>query len=212
LISKHFGLPLGKSILLVPNAVEFNENELFESTVEKSDTILHVGTILPSKNQSGTLLALKTVPDFELYFIGRIKDVKYYHYLLKLGKKRGRVIFPGELAAHEVNDFYRKAKVHVLPSFGECAALVSLEALWNSCEIVVSNNKFTSTNYYKYNEISHLCDPYKIGSIKEAILDAIKYPKMETIDRRKYFEFFNYETVARNIFNAYQSTLAKPLS
>jgi len=207
LIFKHFGLPKGKKTLVVPNAVELNENEVFESPVPKSDIIIQVATLIPSKNQSGTLLALKKLPDFELYFIGRIKDLKYYRYLLKLAKKRGRVFFTGELSQQDVTDFYKKARVHVLPSLGESTGLVTLEAFFHHCEIVVSKDPYSPVRYYKFNEIAHICDPYQVASINMAILDAIKNPKLGTIDRRDYFDLFNYKTVARNTFEAYRSVL-----
>lgn len=206
-LNTHYNIPFKSKI--IPNAIEFKENVFQGQESGTRNIILQVGLIVPNKNQLSTLLALKNFPDYPLYFIGGIADQRYYNYLLKIAKQRGNVYFPGELKSHEVIEFYKKSRIHLLPSLGETTGLVTLEAFNYGCEVIVSNENYLPVNYYRYNEIAHICDPYDVRSITNAVESAFSNPKRPDINIEEYFRFFNYETVAEFTFAAYQSVLAE---
>ena len=95
----------------------------------------------------------------------------------------------------------------MLPSFLETTGLVSLEAKYSGCEIVVSNEKFCPVNYYKFNKIAHLCNPYSLKSIRKAIDNALK-EKKDGIDE-EYKRFFCYDKVAELTVNAYMKLIGE---
>ncbi len=206
MIQKHFKLarPIHHSI--VPNAIEL-PLQTFPVYPKDNNIVIQVGTIIPGKNQMGTLLSLIKEPEIKIYFVGRIQDFNYYQSMLKIAKRRGNVFFTGELSSNEVNEYYQKAKVHVLPSFGETTALVSLEAMLYGCEIVVSNADHIPVKYYKYDEIGHICNPFDTNSIKRSILNAIEHPKYNAVKAKDYFDFFNYSIVAEKTYNSYLNLL-----
>jgi glycosyltransferase involved in cell wall biosynthesis len=207
IITKHFNISVHHSFSVVPNATEPLTGFPASPVIRNKNSVLQVGLISPSKNQLGTLLALYHKPEIPLYFIGRVLDKQYFNHLLKLATARGNVFFIDEMAPEELASHYRQCAVHVLPSFRESPGLVTLEAFQFGCEIVVSDSRFVPVSYYRFNEIAHICNPYDIHSIDTAIREALCNPKQPMINTDKYFSFFNYETVARKTYEAYQSIL-----
>lgn len=207
IIQNHFPLTPERKYLIVPNAFELpSYND--QCVVSKDEKlVIHVGRISPLKNQLGTLSALYKETDYSIIFIGKVEDKHYYDYLYRKAQKRGNVEFIDEIPNEEVTGYYKKAKVHVLPSFGETTGLVSLEAFYYGCEIVVSDYRFLPVDYYRFKEIAHICNPYNVGSITASIRDALNHPKQGMVNKDEYFSFFNYETVARMTYEAYRLLL-----
>lgn len=196
-------------LFTVPNAIEIkknikdNENSKYNYL---NGCILEVARIEPTKNQLGVLLACMN-NNYPIVFVGSVNNSYYYYYeeLKRLANIRGNVYFLGEKTQDELADIYTEAKVHVLPSFRESPGLVSLEALWNNCNIVVSNEKYCPISYYKFDKYAYLCDPYNIDSIGNAIEKA----KKETLrlKNKSYFDDYSYRKVADCTYNAYKNLL-----
>lgn len=89
----------------------------------------------------------------------------------------------------------------MLPSFRESPGLVTLEALFYGCNIVVSDYKFCPVNYYKFDEVGYICDPYSTKSIESAVLEAYYAPSKVVV--QDYFDFFSYKNAAHIIREAY---------
>lgn len=204
-LTSHFSIPLQHKI--IPNAVEFQENNIQSSIDTNKNAILQVGLIVPGKNQLNTLLAMKDFPEYPLYFIGPVANQHYYDHLKRIAKRWGNVYFTGQLKPKEVAELYKNALVHVLPSLAETTGLVTLEALYYGCEVVVSNSRFVPVKYYHFDEVGHICNPYDVRTISTAIKDAINNPKQGSFDKNKYFNFFNYQTVAEKTYEAYLSVI-----
>ena len=207
IIQKDFTFSANIPVAIIPNAIELTGNPMSRSISPEAQMVIQVGRVSAAKNQLGTLLALNDSKNLPLYFIGRVEDYHYYKYVKNLSLKRGNVYFIDEISSEELTEYYKKASVHVLPSFRESPGLVSLEAFYHGCEIVVSDSRFAPVKYYKFDEVGHVCNPYNVGSISSAIKSAFNNPKKGTIDKNKYFNFFNYTTVAEKTFDAYKSVL-----
>jgi glycosyltransferase involved in cell wall biosynthesis len=206
IIKGHFDVTEQYKYKIIPNAIELSDFPMTEDD-RKDRKIIQVGLISPIKNQLGTLLALLNKPELPLYFIGRVGDNNYYKYLRKKATKRGNVIFIDEITSEELGNFYKQSAIHVLPSFRESPGLVSLESFYSGCEIVVSDSRFVPVDYYRFNEIAHICNPYDPGSIHCAIINALSRPKNNSSIRERYFDFFNYKTVAERTYSAYNSIM-----
>ena len=205
-----------KKTVIIPNAVEIERDKVRINCTEVEnhalgdlkDFILEVGRIEINKNQYGIVKSLLNRPEIPIVFIGRIGEGKtnidYYYNLKKIAKVRGNIFFINQIPQEEVFEYYKRARVHVLPSFRESPGLSSLEALFFGCEIVTSSSEFCPIDYYKFNKKAHICDPYNIKSIKNAILDAYYNPKNTSFDE-EYFEFFSYRNVSYLMKQIYDS-------
>lgn len=206
ILSKEFDIDidvLSRKASVIPNAVDIHQ----EKTTNKIDIlngldnfVLNVGRIEVNKNQYGIVNALFDRPDIPIVFIGRVNehkvDIEYYNKVKELSERRGNVFFINQISQNEVFEYYKKARVHVLPSFRDSPGLSSLEALYFGCEIVTSSEQFCPIDYYKFNEKAHVCNPYSFQSIKNAVLSAYNNPKNLKFDE-EYFKHYSYDNVSR---------------
>lgn len=190
----------------VPNAVDVEKlNIKCEKKIlpDLSGFVIEAAGIEPLKNQVAVVKSLFTNPEIPIVFAGAVRDEKYFSYLKKLADKRGNVFFTGKIEENQLFDLYKRAKVHVLPSLRESPGLVTIEALMNRCQIVVSEEKFCPLKYYKFDKYGFICDPYDTKSIRDAILNAYNNPKNINLPK-EYYEFFSYNNVADMTYQAYK--------
>jgi len=222
ILSKEFKIDfseLHRKTIIIPNSVDINK-DLIKSTSQidtkdsfmiKGEFVLEVGRIEVNKNQYNVVKALLDRKEIPIVFIGRINDNKvdheYYSKLKDLSEKRGNVFFINQIPQEEVFEYYKRAKVHVLPSFRESPGLSSLEALYFGCEIVTSSREFCPVDYYEFNEKAHICNPYSTKSIRDAIIDAFDNPKNKVNDK-EYFHNFSYGRVSNLTFEAYNKIIS----
>lgn len=205
IIRNHFRFELKNPPSIIPNAIELKE-EINDQLPEKDqDLIIQVGRISPFKNQAATVLALKGMKNKQLLLIGRVENHDYYKYVQRLSTKHGGITFIDEINYTGLEEYYRKASVHVLPSLRESPGLTSLEAFLHGCEIVISNNLYGPVDYYQFSQIGHICNPFDLVSISDAIKNSFINMKNNPDTRMRYFQFFNYNTVADLTFKAYVS-------
>ncbi|WP_335901529.1 glycosyltransferase family 4 protein [Shewanella algae] len=190
---------------IVPNAVALDERTL--SNENNKEGILIVGRIEPCKNQLNFIKALKEskLKDELVYIIGRVGDYKYYELLKKESSTLPNVTFIEELPYQDVVEYYRRCKVHVLPSFRESPGLVSLEALYYGCNIVVSGQEFCPTKFYEFSKYGFVCDPYSSRSISLALEKAYA---ADVLVPESYFDRFSFRSVAIETHKAYEKTLS----
>lgn len=189
--------------VIVPNCVDIELKETNKQLHLPKDFILEVGRIEPTKNQLSLIEAMMKYPEIPLVFIGKQnKRKKFYIDLLKnLAQKRGNAFFIEELPQEYLAEYYKAAKVHVLPSFRESPGLVTLEALFYGCNIVISDYKFCPVNYYKFDKLGYICNPYSVNSIEKAVLNAYYAPPK--VVSKGYFDFFSYTNAAYIIRETY---------
>ena len=201
-----------QKFISVPNAVDIeNLNSISENKIlpQLSNFIIEAAGLQPLKNQISVVKALMKNREIPIVFAGETKDEKddkYCIQLKKLSEKRGNVYFTGKIDRIQLFDLYKRAKVHILPSFRESPGLVTIEALMNGCQIVVSNEKFCPIKYYKFDKYGFICNPYDVKSIKDAILNAYNSPKNIKLPE-KYFDFYSYDNVAEMIYQIYKRVI-----
>lgn len=223
ILSKEFKIDfseLNRKSVIVPNAVDISYDLIRNSSQKESknsfkikgEFVLEVGRIEVNKNQYNVVKALFDRPEIPIVFIGRVNDNKvdheYYSKLKDLSENRGNVFFINQIPQEEVFEYYKNAKVHVLPSFRESPGLSSLEALYFGCEIVTSSHEFCPVDYYEFNDKAHICNPYSIKSIKSAVLEAFDKPKNKIYDK-EYFYNFSYERVSNLTYEAYNKIISQ---
>lgn len=204
ILKKQFGVQFNYKV--VPNCIDVNIGNDVEAC-DREKVVMEVGRIEPIKNQLSIVKALMKNKEMQIVFIGSPNDSfpKYLKSLYKLSKKRGNVTFINQMSQEELTVYYKKAMVHVLPSFRESPGLVSLEALRFGANIVVSNSKYCPIQYYKFDQLGFICNPYSIKSIRKAIFMAINKKKDYSLE--EYYEYFSYDNAAKITYVAYQSII-----
>lgn len=193
-------------IRTVPNAIAplVDKDSVKDVPAIYKDCILQVGRVELVKNQRTVIQACMD-NDIPIVFIGRINGEKYYESVKELADKRGNVYFLGELPQEEIAAYYKAAKVHVLPSFRESPGLVTLEAMYYGCNVVVANQEFCPIEYYQLDKYGYVCDPFNVNSVRDAILRAY-YDESKQYGK-EFFEFISYENAAKLTYEAYQEVL-----
>lgn len=183
-----------EKIYPIVNAVDVKNFEDSFDDLRIENFVLEVGRIEPAKNQLSVVRALYN-DDIPIVFLGKdyFPNSKYSKELHRLSTKRGNVHFFDQVSYEKVHTFYEKAAVHILPSLRESPGLVSLEALLNSCHIVVANENFTPVNSYFTEDMATVVNPLSIKSIREGIFREISAER-------------NFEEIKKTIVERYSWT------
>ena len=195
-----------KKYSVIPNGAD---TTLFNYNNEQLDTkdnnmVLCVARIELLKNQLNLIKALNGT-GFQLYCIGdpAPNHIGYYNECKRIAGPN--IHFLNAMPQEELVKYYRKAKVHVLPSWFETTGLASLEALYCGCNIVVTN--YGDTAEYYDPVACFFCDPASVDSIRDAVEQAAS---SET--NRGYVESvssqYNWQKAAKKTMVAYQQALA----
>lgn len=183
------------------NHIIDNDENILSTYKIPDNFILQVGRIEPIKNQLNVVKALFDRKDIPILFIGAIAHKEYAEEVKKQGNKRGNVFFINEIPHQDIYKFYKKAKLHILPSLRESPGLVSLEAISMGCEAIVS--KFPYSPYETYfKEYAHVIDPLDTDSIKQKVLEVLDN---KHLTKKKYSKEFSWEVTARQTYEAYMS-------
>jgi len=184
----------------VVNAIEPLESVVSNS--KYSGAIICVGRVERLKNQLHFIKAVKGL-DVPCYIIGKpaINDYAYYELCKK--EAGNNVFFIDALPQLEIFSIMKAARVHVLASWFETTGLVSLEAAYYGCNLVITN-KGDQEEYFGKN--AFYCDPENVDSIRDAILRAYKTPFNE--DFKKHIAtFYNWEQTAQQTKQCYLQLL-----
>lgn len=195
--------------MVVNNAIDtkvFDEISLNNKNNKEDNLIVFVARIDQRKNQLNFLKSMLN-SDYKILFIGNPgpNSKKYYHNLKEMANQRGNVSFISHISQEEVFKYMLKAKVHVLTSWIETPGLVSIEAAYAGCNIVVSD-KGSVRDYFK--EYAFYCDPENINSIKEAVDNAMSNKNNnndEFINQIR--EEYTWENTAKQTLKAYKKVL-----
>ncbi|MCB0337558.1 MAG: glycosyltransferase, partial [Bdellovibrionales bacterium] len=150
--------------------------DLFINTYGIEDFILCVGRLESRKNQLQVLKALEHVDLPVVLVAGDFSYQREYAEAVRSFKRRGPTIVLDHLSDELLASAYKAAKVHVLASWFEFPGLVSLEAAYFDCNVVVSDAG-TTRDYFGDN--AWYCSPGDESSILQAVLAAYYSPLNE---------------------------------
>ena len=188
----------------IPNAISIEKFSIVEDISMIREGIICVGRIEGRKNQLNLIRAVNET-DYKLTIIGNPSpnSINYYNQCKK--ESGNNVNFISHLTQEELNEYYSKAKVHILPSWFETTGLSSLEAGYLGCNIVVTD-KGDVKEYFK--EFATYCAPDDIGSIRKAIIRA--YEKENNGDFKEYvLKNYTWDITAKKTKEAYLDVLNK---
>lgn len=192
-----------KPFTVVPNGVNgktFDHGDL----VQKNELlVICAARIEGIKNQINLIKALNNT-QFKLLLIGNTSDNQkaYFNQCKKIAGKN--IVFTGRLTQKELSSYYKKAKVHVLPSWFETCGLSSLEAAAMGCNIVITDKGFTRD--YFGNDAFY-CKPESPESIYKAVLSAANSDVSYKL-REKIAQGFTWTIAAKKTLQAYNQILS----
>lgn len=191
-----------KQYHIIPNGVDLNLFNDSKADLKDKNLVICVARIEGIKNQLNLIKAINDT-NFTLMIIGAPSYIqkKYYSKCKKIASTN--IIFLGDLPQSALVAFYKKAKVHVLPSWFETCGLSSLEAASLGCNIVITEKGFTR-DYFE--DSAFYCNPADIDSIYNAIKTAASAPPNKDL-QHKVLQRFTWEEAAKHTFQAYKTVL-----
>jgi glycosyltransferase involved in cell wall biosynthesis len=200
-LSKVFGI--SKPFRVIPNAIDQDIFIGSQDHQKEQHTILCVGRVEGLKNQINLIRALNDTA-YHLYLIGAASanHSKYYEQCRRVAAPN--IFFVDAIPQQELVDYYRRARVHVLPSWFETTGLSSLEAAAMGCNIVVSD-RGDVRDYF--GDLAFYCDPRSPDSIRKAIDQAATAPLRQALTDKVRKEF-TWELAAEKTAAAYRYILS----
>lgn len=205
-LQKKYGINNQYSV--IPNGIHpdlFNGN--VESSEKQENLIVCAARIEGIKNQLHLIQALNNT-SFKLLLIGDPAPNHKSYYELCKKAAAPNIEFIHQLPQHELAAFYRRAKVHVLPSWFETTGLSSLEAAVMGCNIVVSNRG--DVNEY-FGSFAHYCEPSSPASILQAVEHAASAPVNNAL-KEHIQSHYTWKKAAEKTLMAYKKVLGNTLS
>ena len=191
---------------VVYNGIEPKKFQSIEANKKYENAVICVGRIEGRKCQLQLVKAMKSLP-YHLYIIGKaaINDLQY----ASLCKKEAppNVHFIEHLPQEELFSIMKGAKVHVLASYFETCGLVSLEAGYADCAIVISD-KGDQKEYFQ--DDATYCEPNSIKSIQNAIEEAFQKGPSKALKKR-IEQVYTWENAAKKSLEVYKKILNKTI-
>jgi glycosyltransferase involved in cell wall biosynthesis len=192
---------------VIPNAIDtivFDEIKAKNNIKKNNNLIIFVARIDARKNQLGFLESMMETK-YKIRFIGNVgpNSKKYMQKLSILARKRGNVEFISHISQEEVFLHMLEAKIHVLTSWIETPGLVSLEAAYAGCNIVVSD-KGSVRDYFK--DYAYYCVLDDIEDMKKKINTAMQNnfnKKFIALIQKEY----SWEKTAKETILAYRKII-----
>jgi glycosyltransferase involved in cell wall biosynthesis len=192
---------------VVNNAID---TKLFDEVLKKNSIskdnslITFVARIDPRKNQLRFLKAMMDT-EYKIRFIGNPgpNSRSYLKKLKQLAETRGNVEFISHLTQREVFEHMLEAKLNVLTSWVETPGLVSLEAVYAKCNILVSK-KGSVVDYFR--DYAFYCAPDNIEEIKSQTIKAMNCDFKEPF-RDLIKSDYSWEVTANQTLYAYKKVL-----
>ncbi len=173
----------------------------YDAAIKKDELlVICVARIEGNKNQVNLIRALNNTR-FRLLIIGAPapNQPDYYHQCRNIAAPN--ISFIDHIPQHELLTYYRRAKVHILPSWFETTGLSSVEAAAMGCNIVITD-KGDTREYFE--DEAFYCDPSEPQSILSAVEKASIAPMNKKL-QQKILTQYTWKQAAIQTLKAYQS-------
>ena len=197
-----------KNYSVIPNGIDsslfFPPSESDSYRMEKDDKlILSAARIEGRKNQLNLIKALNdTTYTLLLTGLPAPNQKKYYEECKKIASQN--IKFCGRVPINILVDYYKKAKVHVLPSWHETCGLSSLEAAAMGCNIVITEKGFTREYF---GDDAFYCDPGNPESIFNAVEKAAQSDCRKEL-QQKVLNRYTWQQAAASTLESYQKIIS----
>ena len=191
-----------KPYAVIPNGVDPSLFIPDPFTPKDDSLVLCAARIEGRKNQLNLIKAINNKP-YKLLLTGlpAPNQKKYYRECKK--SAAANIVFCGRVPIETLLDYYKKAKVHVLPSWHETCGLSSLEAAAMGCNIVITDRGFTREYF---GEEAFYCEPGDIVSIFNAVDLAAQSSISKRLQNKVRAEY-TWEKAAASTLAAYKKII-----
>jgi glycosyltransferase involved in cell wall biosynthesis len=141
--------------------------------------------------------------DYTLLIIGDAapNQKKYYQKCQDIAAPN--IVFTGRLSQQEIAEIYKKAKVHVLPSWFETCGLSTLEAAAMGCNVVITDRGYTREYF---GDDAFYCEPSDPASILKAVQEASQQETKKNL-QKKIFNSYTWQRAAEITAEAYKKLI-----
>lgn len=188
--------------VVVPNAIDKEQFQFEMEYDDMRDAVLCVGRIELRKNQLNLIKALKGSA-YPLYIIGKPSSNNLGYYAECKAAADENVHFIPHVFQAELPVWYRRGKVHALPSWFETTGLSSLEAGVMGCNLVICA-KGDTREYFQ--DDAFYCEPDDLASIRLAVEKAYLQPTNENL-RKRILKNYTWEKAASATLQGYRRML-----
>ena len=189
---------------IVPNGIDPILFSPDNSVIKDPLMVLCVGRIEGIKNQLNLIKAVNN-SKYKLVLIGNAAPNQQDYYQLCKKSAGPNVIFIDHIPQENLLEYYKKAKVHILPSWFEVCGLSSLEAAAMGCNIVITDKGFTREYFH---DLALYCDPGSPENILETIDRAANLESCKQLQQR-ISDNYSWKQSATKTAAAYKSVLQK---
>jgi glycosyltransferase involved in cell wall biosynthesis len=195
-------LKINKPYTVVPNGIDPLLFQPHPSMTRSDNLVICIARIEGIKNQLNLIKALNNT-EFTVLLIGSPapNQKKYYDQCRRIAFKN--IQFIDHKPQEELLAYYRKAKVHVLPSWFETCGLSSLEAAAMGCNLVITDKGYTR-EYFGDNAL--YCDPAYPESILDAVRKAARLEWEPELQAKIYREY-TWQVAASITLSVYKKIL-----
>lgn len=197
----------GATVIEIPLGYEVGARgnpALFINEYGVKDFVFCVGRFESRKNQLMLLKALEHVDLPVVLASGGFTYQPDYDAAVRNFKRNGQTVILERVSMEMLASAYAAARIHALPSWYELPGLVSLEAAYHDCNVVVAD-RGTSRDYLA--EDAFYCEPTDEDSIKNAVIAAYYSPVPATLKERVVKN--TWESIAETTLNAYGQVLGR---
>lgn len=171
---------------------------------KEADLVLCVGRIEGLKNQLNLIRALNGTK-YRLFLIGSPAPNHKVYYEECRSVADSNVHFIENIEQRELAGYYKRAAVHVLPSWFETTGLSSLEAAAMGCNVVITDKGDTREYFEDY---AWYCDPASPASIFEAVEKAAASGFQSGL-KEKILAQYTWPHTAERTLDAYREVIEK---
>lgn len=198
-------------LIYVPHGV--NPENFYPKKIErKSDelTFLFVGRVSKRKGAEYLIRAFNKLSDkyqnIRLLLVGKGAESTVSEFK-KLAQKN--IEFVGEISSREMNDYYNKSDVFVLPSLGEPSSLTTLEAMAAGKPIISTRGGVD--DYFIEKEMGFWIEPGNVDELYNAmekfVLNREMIKSMGEKIREHVIKNFTWDIVAQKLMAAYRTLI-----
>jgi len=139
-IAVKYGVPTEQTAV-IHNGIEFREIESETEDEEEVFTLLSVGRLEKIKGHELLIQALSKLnfENWQLVLCGDGAEIEHLKMLAKDYQLTDQIHFAGWVEKEELDHYYSKADVFVLPSFSESFSLVVLEAMEHKLPVIATD-------------------------------------------------------------------------
>lgn len=198
---------------VIPHGVDLRNFSPVASPFEEKKQIGVVGRIRKTKGQkvvlTGLASFLKKHPDWRLTLIGKVDQKQYAQEIQALAQSKDIAQQLSFLTQTEqINAFYRRCALVVVPSFSEGFSLVPLEAIASGCTVIATENVGVHSSLIQAGENGYLFpagDQEALAKTVENIVENNQFFPAESL--RSSIAKWDIKNIAEQTFIAYKNSL-----